>query len=134
MQKGYTAQAEKVLITAKNLARKWNHPYVGTEHLLLALKKEFNFIAESNQNNNKANILEGKTFVITGSLEHFKNRDELTEKIISLSGKVSGSVSAKTTALINNDINSNSSKNNKAKSLNIPILSEEDFLKMIGEF
>ena len=100
----------------------------------LALKKDFNFIAESNQNNNKANILEGKTFVITGSLEHFKNRDELTEKIISLSGKVSGSVSAKTTALINNDINSNSSKNNKAKSLNIPILSEEDFLKMIGEF
>ena len=99
----------------------------------LALKKEFNFIAESNQNNNKANILEGKTFVITGSLEHFKNRDELTEKIISLGGKVSGSVSAKTTALINNDVNSTSGKNAKAKSLNIPILSEEDFIKMIGE-
>ncbi len=45
MQKGYTAQAEKVLITAKNLARKWNHPYVGTEHLLLALKKEFTGVA-----------------------------------------------------------------------------------------
>ncbi len=45
MQKGYTAQAERVLITAKNLARKWNHPYVGTEHLLLALKKEFTGVA-----------------------------------------------------------------------------------------
>lgn len=45
MQKGYTAQAEKVLIAAKNLARKWNHPYVGTEHLLLALKKEFTGVA-----------------------------------------------------------------------------------------
>lgn len=72
--------------------------------------------------------LSGKTFVITGSLTLFKNRDEMKEKIESLGGKVSGSVSAKTTALINNDVNSTSSKNTKAKSLNIPILSEEDFI------
>lgn len=74
-----------------------------------------------------------QTYVITGSLNHFKSRDELKDLIESLGGKVSGSVSAKTTALINNDVNSNSSKNNKAKSLNVAIVSEDDFLKMIGE-
>lgn len=72
--------------------------------------------------------LTGKSFVITGSLVQFKNRDELKEKIESLSGKVSGSISAKTEALINNDIESTSSKNKKAKSLNIPIISEEEFI------
>ena len=77
--------------------------------------------------------LAGKTFVITGSVEHFANRKELQEKIESLGGKASGSVSAKTSYLINNDVTSNSSKNKKARELGIPILSEEDFLKMIGE-
>lgn len=72
--------------------------------------------------------LTGKSFVITGSLVQFRNRDELKEKIESLSGKVSGSISAKTEALINNDIESTSSKNKKAKSLNIPIISEEEFI------
>ena len=99
----------------------------------LALKSEFNFVnTETNQNNTNTN-LNGKTFVITGSLEHFKNRDELTDKILSLGGKVSGSVSAKTSYLINNDVNSTSGKNAKAKQLNIPIISEAAFLKMIGE-
>lgn len=77
--------------------------------------------------------LAGKTFVITGSVEHFANRKELQEKIESLGGKAAGSVSAKTSYLINNDVTSNSSKNKKARELGIPILSEEDFLRMIGE-
>ena len=77
--------------------------------------------------------LSSKTFVITGSLVHYKNRDELVDLITSMGGKVSGSVSAKTSYLLNNDINSTSSKNRKAKELNIPIITEEDFIKMIGE-
>ena len=77
--------------------------------------------------------LSGKTFVITGSLIHYKNRDELVDLITSMGGKVSGSVSAKTSYLLNNDINSTSSKNKKAKELNVPIITEEDFIKMIGE-
>lgn len=74
--------------------------------------------------------LSGKVFVITGSLTHFKNRDEMKERIENLGGKVSGSVSAKTTALINNDIESTSSKNKKAKQLNVPILTENMFMEM----
>lgn len=77
--------------------------------------------------------LSGKVFVITGSLEHFANRDELKERIESMGGKVSGSVSAKTSYLINNDINSNSSKNKKARELSIPIISEEELLAIIEE-
>ena len=77
--------------------------------------------------------LSGQTFVITGSLAHFSNRRELQELIESLGGKAAGSVSAKTTALINNDTQSSSAKNKKAKELGIPILSEEDFLRMIEE-
>lgn len=73
----------------------------------------------------------GLTFVITGSLNHFSNRDELKNKIETYGGKVSGSISAKTSYLINNDVNSTSSKNQKAKSLNIPIISEKQFLSMI---
>ena len=75
----------------------------------------------------------GMNFVITGSLEHFKNRKELQELIERRGGKVTGSVTSKTNYLINNDVTSNSSKNKKARELGIPILSEEDFLKMIGE-
>ena len=73
--------------------------------------------------------LTGKVFVITGSLTQFRNRDEMKERIESLGGKVSGSVSAKTTALINNDIESTSSKNKKAKQLNVPILTENMFIE-----
>ena len=75
--------------------------------------------------------LEGKTFVITGNVYQFKNRKELKEKIESLGGKVTGSVTTKTDYLINNDKMSSSSKNKKAKELGISILSEEDFLAMI---
>lgn len=75
--------------------------------------------------------LTGKTFVITGSLNHFKNRNELKVKIEELGGKVTGSVTGKTDYLINNDNMSGSSKNKKAKELNIPILTEEEFLELI---
>lgn len=73
----------------------------------------------------------GKTFVITGDVNHFKNRKELQAKIESLGGKVTGSVSKNTNFLINNDVNSTSGKNRDAGIYNIPILSEGDFLKMI---
>ena len=77
--------------------------------------------------------LAGKVFVITGSLTHFDNRNQLKELIESRGGQVTGSVSAKTSYLINNDVNSTSSKNKKAKSLDVPIISEEDFLELIGQ-
>ena len=73
-------------------------------------------------------ILDGLTFVITGSLNHFENRDSLKAVIESLGGKVAGSVSSKTTALINNDVNSTSGKNKKAKEVGVEIIAEEEFL------
>lgn len=75
--------------------------------------------------------LNGKTFVVTGKVYIYKNRDELSAKITSLGGEVKSSVSSKTDYLINNDINSTSSKNVKAKELNIPIITEEQFEEMI---
>lgn len=91
---------------------------------------EFNF-RESDNNGNVKQVLEGKTFVITGSLKAYKNREELVSVIERNGGKVSGSVSAKTNYLINNDTKSNSSKNKKAKELGIPIISEVQFVLMI---
>lgn len=76
-------------------------------------------------------IFASMNFVITGSVEHFANRNEVKELIESKGGKVTGSVTSKTDYLINNDVNSASSKNMKARELNIPILSEEDFIKML---
>ena len=80
-----------------------------------------------------AKPFEGMTFVITGSVEHFANRKELQALIESKGGKATGSVTGKTTYLINNDTTSNSSKNKKAKELGIPILSEADFLNLLEE-
>ncbi|HCM92649.1 MAG TPA: DNA ligase (NAD(+)) LigA [Lachnospiraceae bacterium] len=77
--------------------------------------------------------ISGKTFVITGSLEHYENRNALKDFIESKGGKVSGSVSAKTDYLINNDITSNSSKNKKAKELGVKIITEDDFLQLSHE-
>lgn len=74
--------------------------------------------------------LNGINFVITGDVTHFKNRNELKSLIESLGGKVTGTVTTKTNYLINNDNMSSSSKNKKAKELNIPIISEEEFLKL----
>jgi len=96
----------------------------------LALKSEFNFInTETNQNNTSTN-LNGKTFVITGSLNHFDNRDQLKEKLESLGAKVSGSVSAKTFALICNE-DAGSSKSQKAKALGVSVWTEEQLLEFI---
>ncbi len=75
--------------------------------------------------------LENVTFVVTGDVHIYKNRKELQGVIEKLGGKVTGNVSAKTNYLINNDVNSSSSKNKKAKELGIPIISEEDFEEMI---
>jgi len=75
--------------------------------------------------------LSGKVFVITGSLAHFQNRKELEEEIRKAGASTASSVSKNTSYLINNDKNSTSSKNKKAKELGIPILSEEDFLKLL---
>ena len=78
----------------------------------------------------KQQIFEGVNFVITGSVKHFANRGEVKELIESLGGKVTGSVTSKTNYLINNDVASSSSKNKKARELGVPILSEEEFLKL----
>lgn len=80
---------------------------------------------------NSEKIFENINFVITGNVEHFSNRNEVKAKIEELGGKVTGSVTSKTNYLINNDVNSNSSKNKKAKELGVPIISEEDFIKML---
>lgn len=93
------------------------------DHLLSHLEIEKEEIGEEQ-------IFAGMNFVITGSVEHFSNRSEAKAYIESLGGKVTGSVTGKTNYLINNDKNSGSSKNKKAKELGIPILSEEDFLRL----
>jgi DNA ligase (NAD+) len=77
-------------------------------------------------------LLEGLTFVITGKLQHFKNRDAIKALIEERGGKVVGSVSKNTNYLINNDITSTSSKNRTAQSLGIPIVSEETFITTFG--
>ncbi len=79
--------------------------------------------------NAEEQTLEGKTFVITGNLNHFGSRNELKDLIEKKGGKVAGSVSSKTLCLINNDSTSNSSKNKKAKELNVSIVTEEEFMK-----
>ena len=91
-----------------------------------------NFLHIQEDSPKQEQIFEGMNFVITGSLVHFGNRSEAKELIESLGGKVTGSVTKKTNYLINNDIQSNSSKNKKARELGISILSEEDFRKLAG--
>jgi len=81
----------------------------------------------------RESAISGKTFVITGSLNHFENRDACKTKIESLGGKTAGSVSKNTDYLINNDRTSSSSKNKKAAELGIPVITEEEFLAMIEE-
>ena len=95
------------------------------DHLMshLAIKKE---------EKKGEQIFQNMNFVITGSLEHFDNRNQAKELVESLGGKVTGSVTKKTNYLINNDTTSNSSKNKKARDLGIPVISEEEFLKLAG--
>ena len=78
-------------------------------------------------------IFQGINFVITGSVNHYANRDEVKTLIESLGGKVTGSVTSKTHYLINNDVTSNSSKNKKAKELGVPIISEDTFMQMLQQ-
>ena len=98
---------------------------------ILQLANEFTFETPNLVLDEIPNTLQGKTFVVTGSVHHYKNRDELKADIVAHGGTVTGSVSSKTSYLINNNINSTSSKNQKAKSLNIPIITEEEFLKLL---
>lgn len=98
---------------------------------ILQLANEFTFETQKSIMSETTNELENKTFVITGSVKHYQNRDALKADIEAHGGKVVGSISSKVNYLINNDINSTSSKNQKAKSLNIPIISEDQFLEMI---
>ncbi len=81
----------------------------------------------------RAQSLQGLTFVITGSVEHYANRDELKEAIEQAGGKATGSVTAKTNYLINNDTTSGSSKNKKAKELGVPIISEDELIQMLNQ-
>lgn len=92
----------------------------------------WHFTFEKPQTTSNSSSLEGLTFVITGSLNHFVNRDEAKEKIESLGGKVVGSVSAKTSYLVNNDVNSTSGKNKKAKELGVKIISEDELIEMMN--
>lgn len=110
----------------KSLDNWWNENCLSVSEL----SKEFSFKTEK-ENKSTSIDLSGKVFVITGSLEHYKNRDELISVIESLGGKVTGSVSKKTSYLINNDVTSQSGKNKKAIDLGIPIISENDFVNMI---
>lgn len=83
------------------------------------------------QSDNTSDVLAGKTVVITGTLETFKNRDEFIAFVEQNGGKVSGSVSKKTSYLVNNDVFSNSSKNKKAKELGVPIVNEKEFKALV---
>ncbi len=114
-------------VLAKGFRRYFEHP--DNVRVFRNLVKELDIVVEQRDDNTP---ISGKVFVITGSVNHFANRDELKAYIERLGGKTTGSVSAKTHYLINNDVNSNSSKNKNAKELGIPILSEEDFLELAG--
>lgn len=106
------------------------HDYLRENHMkIFGLADEFAFETKSESNTNVD--LSNKIFVITGSLNHYKNRNELVSTIEQFGGKVSGSVSSKTDYLINNDATSNSGKNKKAHDLGIPIISESEFAQMI---
>lgn len=100
---------------------------------IFELSKEFIFSKPKVVELNLSSEVSGKTFVITGSVEHFPNRDAVKEAIVSHGGKVVGSVSTKVDYLVNNDINSASSKNKKSKELGIKIITEEELIRMLGD-
>lgn len=101
----------------------------GKKEEFLELLKELTIPEEKESGEQK---FAGMNFVITGSVTHFANRNEVKALIESLGGKVTGSVTSKTNYLINNDVTSNSSKNKKAKELGVPIISEKEFLTLVG--
>lgn len=99
-----------------------------------SLVDRMNFIIpKKNEKKTKSDKLANKTICVTGKLNHYKNRDDLVADIEINGGKVTGGVTKKTDYLLTNDTESGSGKNKKAKELNIPIISEEDFMKMIGK-
>lgn len=98
---------------------------------IMDLAQEFTFSKDEKIEKVENDKINEKVFVVTGSVNHYKNRNKLKADIEKNGGKVTGSVTSKTDYLINNDINSNSSKNKKAKELNVPIISEEQFISML---
>lgn len=100
--------------------------------MVINLLDELTFTDKRPEKSISTSSIAGKTFVVTGDVYTFKNRKELQERIENLGGKCTGSVSKKTNYLINNDVNSTSGKNQKAKELGIPIISEDEFIAMIG--
>lgn len=99
---------------------------------IVELSKEFTFEeTQANVQTENSSVV-GKIFVVTGSVNHFKNRNELKEHIENAGGKVTGSVTSKTDYLINNDINSGSSKNKTAKKLGVPIITEDEIITMLN--
>ena len=103
------------------------------EHLLTEVNIEKTSTKSENEGGSEENsAISGLTFVVTGDVEKFKNRRELSDFIESKGGKVTGTVTGKTDYLINNDVTSNSGKNKKAKELGIKIISETEFLELVG--
>lgn len=98
---------------------------------IIDLAQEFIFSKDEKIEKIENDKINGKVFVVTGSVHHYANRNELKADIEKNGGKVTSSVTSKTDYLINNDINSNSSKNKKAKDLNVPIISEEQFISIL---
>ena len=99
--------------------------------MLKCLVEELEF--EKPQKSDADSSLQGLTFVITGDVYQYKNRDEFKASVETRGGKVAGSVSKKTTYLVNNDLESMSGKNKKAKELGIPVISEDEFIKKYGK-
>ncbi len=114
-------------IIAMSIKKYFDNP----ENMELAEKALSYLRIRAVEKNEKVQTLEGKVFVITGDVHHYKNRKELQKEIESLGGKVTSSVTGKTTYLINNDIDSGSSKNKKAKELGVEIITEDTFIEMI---
>ncbi len=110
-------------VLAQNLTAYFSRPE--NKELWERLRQQLDIQSEKGPTDN---TLEGKTFVITGNLERFANRKELKELIESKGGKVTGTVTGKTDCLINNNAASNSSKNKKARELDIPVISEKEFI------
>lgn len=127
--------SEKELVSVDGIGDKAAKSFVSyfkeNKSMVLGLADELKFRAVAKIDRNSP--IAGLTFCITGEVYSFKNRKELQAKIESLGAKAASSVSAKTNYLINNDTTSGSSKNQTAKKLGVPIISEADFLKLIGE-
>ena len=110
----------------------YNFFHKGSNIELIKRLKEYGVNMEAEKVESSSELA-GMTFVITGDVTHFKNRNELVAFIEAHGGKAAGSVSKKTTALINNDVTSNSGKNKKAKDLGVEIISEETFLERVNK-